>query len=180
MISNNQKRSTYFRTRQKIMPTIEILSINSKKINLRDDEFKVALIQESKLISHRGLFTKHLQKYEGVIFHIGNPEFKKEKNPGFYAGKIINWNFDGSETINKDLRNQQFEFKFLNKYKQDINNLLELALLNSPVKKIMFLTDYQFGQKKAKVKVIKTILDFWKLHDKGELVFNTIYEICET
>jgi len=38
------------------MPTIEIASINSTGLRLNQADFDVAIIEENKLESHRGLF----------------------------------------------------------------------------------------------------------------------------
>ena len=43
------------------MPTIEIASINSTGLNLKSEDFKVAIIEENKLVSHRGLFYDFLK-----------------------------------------------------------------------------------------------------------------------
>ena len=39
------------------MPTIEIASINSTGLGLNQADFDIAIIEENKLESHRGLFT---------------------------------------------------------------------------------------------------------------------------
>jgi hypothetical protein len=38
------------------MPTIEIASIKSKGLNIDQNNFEIAIIEENKLESHRGLF----------------------------------------------------------------------------------------------------------------------------
>ena len=170
------------------MPTIEIASINSTELNLKQEDFDVAIIEEKQLRSHRGLFYDFLQKQKGVIIHIGNPEFIDDKECGIYfAGMIINWDFEPTEILisefdpnnptNNEGANQQFRFNFLNQYKSDINKILEIALEKSPIKKVCFLTDYQFGPEKESVEIIYTIDDFWTKHDKEGLTFNTLYEL---
>lgn len=71
------------------MPTIEIASIKSTGLGLNQADFDVAIIEENKLESHRGLFYDLLRKQSGVIVHIGNPDFKDDKEGGFFAGQII-------------------------------------------------------------------------------------------
>lgn len=168
------------------MPTIEIVSIESTGLNLRQTDFDIATIEENKVVSHRGLFYKFLKKQNGVIVHIGSPECK-DRNNGFYGGGIIDWDFEPGEifipefdpTDPTDNRGagQQFRFKFLGQYKTDIEKLLEIALDSSPIKKVYFLTDYQFGPEKGKIEIIYTIDDFWKRHDSEGLNFNTLYEL---
>lgn len=170
------------------MPTIEIASINSKGLGLNQAEFDVAIIEENKLKSHRGLFYNLLRKQKGVIVHIGNPDFKDDKEGGFFAGRIIDWSIDPNQDItfpvnNSDDQiydrgaNQQFIFKFLDQYKLDIDKLLMTALDKSPIKKVCFLTDYQFGPEKENIEIINTISDFWKRHDNEGLALNTMYEM---
>ncbi|MBL7914395.1 MAG: hypothetical protein JNL49_05055 [Bacteroidia bacterium] len=168
------------------MPTIEIVSYDSTGLELSQADFDIAIIEENKLESHRGLFYDLLKQENGVIVHIGNPDLKDNKNAGFYAGKIIDWEFEpneifhtGHETSRADDHgsNQQSKFKFLNQYKIDIDNLLKIAIDNSPIKKICFLTDYQFGPKKGKKEILNTITDFWRQHDSGGLGLNTMYEM---
>ena len=81
------------------MPTIEIASINSTGLYLEQTDFDVAIIEENKLESHRGLFYDLLRQQKGVIVHIGNPDFKDEKEGGFFAGAIVDWSVDENEYI---------------------------------------------------------------------------------
>jgi hypothetical protein len=169
------------------MPTIEIISINSKKLGLNQADFEVAIIEENKLRSHRGLFDALLEKQEGVIIHIGNPDMKNNTDGGFFAGKIIDWNFEPSDLImpqvdvngpnDKWATNRQYLFKFLDKYKSDIDKLLKIAMNKSPIKKVCLLTDYQFGPEHEETKKINTINSFWIEHDTNGLTFNTMYEM---
>ncbi len=169
------------------MPTIEIASINSTGLGLNQADFDVAIIEENKLESHRGLFYNLLRKRNGVIIHIGNPDYKNEKDGGYFAGAIVDWDFEPKEiylpkfdeNVLTDNRgtNQQFKFKFLDQYKPDIDKLLKIALDNSPIKKVCFLTDYQFGPVDGKTEIIFTISDFWAQHDSDGLNLNTIYEM---
>ena len=169
------------------MPTIEIASINSTGLGLNQADFYVAIIEENKLESHRGLFYDLLKQQDGVIIHIGNPDFKNDKEGGFFAGAIVDWSFepgdiiipeyDGNGQTYNSEANQQFRFKFLEQFKSDIDKLLKIALDNSPIKKVCLLTDYQFGPENGKTEIIYTISDFWTQHDNEGLGLNTLYEI---
>ena len=169
------------------MPTIEIASINATGLKLNQADFAVAIIEENKLESHRGLFFDLLQQQNGTIVHIGNPDFKDDKEGGYFAGHIIDWSFeptqihfsdfDENDPIENSGANQQFKFKFLEQYKPDIDKLLKIALDNSPIRKVCFLTDYQFGPEDGKTEIIFTISDFWTQHDNDGLNLNTIYEM---
>lgn len=172
------------------MPTVEIASIQSSGLGLNQADFDIAIIEENKLISHRSLFYDFLRKQKGVIIHIGNPDFKQDKNRGFYAGGIIDWSVDENKYIiipEYDLdeallhkgADQQSIFKFLGLYKSDMDQLLKIALDHSPVKKVYFLTDYQFGPLKGTIEKIGTISDFWIRHDYEGLKLNTLYEMYD-
>jgi hypothetical protein len=164
------------------MPTIEIASIDSKPINLKQIDFGVAIIEENKLESHRGLFDELLRKHQGVIIHIGNPDMKIDRTSGYFAGKLIDWEMNPGEIIipqnaSASSSNQEFIFRILSEYCEDIHRLLEIAIEKSPINKVYFLTDYQFGPEKVIVENIYTIGDFWELHNSEGLTFNTLYEI---
>lgn len=71
----------------------------------------------------------------------------------YFAGAIVDWDFepgyivipeyDENDPTYNGGANQQFRFKFLEQFKPDIDKLLKIALDNSPIKKVCFLTDYQ-------------------------------------
>ena len=148
------------------MPTIEIVSVNSTTLDLNQDDFDIAIIKENKLESHRGLFYDFLLSQKGTIIHIGNPDLKTDKEGGFFAGQIIDWEFD-SET----------NFKFKKENKKDLKELLQIAMNKSPDHKIYFLTDYQFGPEKEGFKAVEGLTVFWEKHDIDGLALNTLYEI---
>lgn len=169
------------------MPTIEITSINSTGLNLNQVEFDVAIIEQNKLESHRGMFYDLLRNEQGVIIHIGNPNLKDDKEGGFFAGDLINWDFrptneiiaivEPSDPDYESLISQQFQFQFEEKFREDMIKLMELALESSPINKIYFLTDYQSGPVAATKESGNTITDFWTKHDINGLIFNRLYEI---
>jgi hypothetical protein len=164
------------------MPTIEIVSVNATDIGLTQLDFQVAIIEEYKLEGHRSLFYDHLLQYQGTIVHIGNPDFRTDKDNGFFAGHLIDWEIDSKRTIiipqgTETGKNQQYQFKFLDYFRADIEKILEVALDRSPDRRVLFLTDYQFGPETAEFEIIYTIMDFWSLHDKDGLRFNTLYEM---
>lgn len=169
------------------MPTIEIASFNSTGLGLNQANFDVAIIEDNKLESHRGLFYDLLRQQNGVIVHIGNPDLKEDKEGGFFAGGIIDWDFEPREIFFPEFNkndptdnhgaNQQFKFKFLDQYKTDIDKLLKIALDKSPIRKVCFLTDYKFGPENGKTEVIYNISDFWTQHENEGLGLNTLYEM---
>ena len=169
------------------MPTIEIASVNSTGLDLNQDDFDVAIIEENKLESHRGLFYDFLLKQKGTIIHIGNPDFKGYKDGGYFAGNIIDRDSDypDSEQKQRGLKgnqdnsysNQDFNFQFRQEYKDNIKRILQTAIHNSPDHKIYFLTDYQFGPETGDFKTAESLTKLWEQHDNVGLTWNTLYEI---
>lgn len=171
------------------MPTIEIASLNATQLGLDQEDFDIAIMEESKLESHRSLFYDFLKSKNGAIVHIGNPNFKDDKKSFFYAGALIDWNWNtdipDSKERKKSLKsnakngyaNQTFLFKFKPECRSDLDRLLLAAIHQSPDKTLFFLTDYQFGPEKAEHKKLKNVAAFWQEHDDIGLRFNTLYEI---
>lgn len=164
------------------MPSIEIVSLFADKLDLKQSDFEIAFIQDEKLIGHRGLFNEFLKNQEGVMIHIGNPDLKNDKNGGFFAGNIINWDFEPSEIMIPNYENgetgsnQQFCFKFLHDYKIDIGLILEVSIEKSAINEAYFMTDYQFGPENIQF-ITMSLKDFWNLHDESGLNWNTLYKL---
>ena len=164
------------------MPTIEIVSVGASRLKLNQSNFEIALIEESKLESHRGLFYDWLIEQEGVIVHLGNPDFKENKNGGFFAGELIDWSFETTTielpNFNKGETgaNQISGFRFLTDYQIEVALILEKAISASPEHKAYFLTDIQFGADEGET-VEKSLSDFWVLHDTEGLKWNTLYKL---
>jgi hypothetical protein len=164
------------------MPSIEIVSLNSDNISINQDAFEIAFIVEKKLQGHRGLFDNYLSDKKGLIIHIGNPEFRKDKEGAFFAGAIIDWDFESNDIaipnfeLNETGANQDFKFKFILDYQIDVGNLINQSLINSPDKIAYFMTDYQFGPEKIEFKNLK-LDDFWRIHDAEGLNWNTLYKL---
>ncbi len=148
------------------MPTIEIASINSTGLELDQADFKIAIIEEAKLESHRGLFNDFLSTKNGTIVHLGNPDFRNDKNGFYFAGELINWEFPSTTN-----------FKFAKEHQSDIEFILQIALKKSSKRQLFFLTDYQFGPRTGRFKKIDSLKDFWQEHHNLGLIWNTCYEI---
>jgi len=162
------------------MPTIEVVSVLADELNLDQNDFEIALIKENRLESHRGLFYDWLIKQKGVIVHLGNSGFKEDKEVGFFAGELIDWNFelatiqlpnfDKGETE----ANQISCFRFLVNYQIEVALIIKKAINASPEQKAYFLTDIQFGGDEGET-IEKNLSDFWTVHDTEGLRWNTLY-----
>ena len=148
------------------MPTIEIISIDSDKLDINQADFDIAIIEENKPISHRGLFYDFLLRFNGVILHLGNPDFKSDKNDGFFGSDLIDWNFGHLDN-----------FQFADKYKQEIFGLIKIAVDKSPTKQAILLTDKQADNPRPLHKRFDSIVDLKSRHDNEGLDWNTLYLI---
>lgn len=169
------------------MPLIEIASIKSTGLGLSQEEFEISINEDNKLESYRGLFYDFLLRQHGSIVHIGNPDLKETTESGYFSGKLINWDFEGpyskergieiSSNEDNNYANQHFGFQFSPSYKDEINGILQIAINSSPISKIYFLTDYQFGPETGAYRTLNGLNSFWKYHDGDGLRWNTLYEI---
>lgn len=131
------------------MPTIEIVSFGALRLGLRQSDFEVAIEEENKLESHRGLFYDLLRQQKGAMAHIGNPD-QKDGESGFFGGQLIDWSLGPEEIFipgcdryapeDNNGANQQCAFRFLEEYRPEIDTLLRTALVQSPIRKACFLT----------------------------------------
>lgn len=122
-----------------------------------------------------------------MIIHIGNPDYKENKEANYAAGAVVDWSFELTEIIipkysENNLTcsngaNQKLRFKLLAQFKSDIDKLLKIALDHSPIGKSCFFTDYQFGPENVKTEICYTITEFWTHHKTDGLDFNILYEI---
>lgn len=162
------------------MPTIEIVAVRADELNLDQSDYELALIEENKLESHRGLFYDWLIKQKGVIVHLGNPDFKEDKDNGFFAGKLIDWDFEQADIKLPNFikgetgANQIANFRFLVDYQIEVALIIEKAINASPEQKAYFLTDIQFGADEGETSE-KNLSDFWSMHDTEGIRWNTLY-----
>ena len=151
------------------MPTIEIVCLNQTKPTDFSD-FSFAVWSEDEIASHRGLFHSDFSDLQGCIYHLGNPDLKEEKDGLFCAYELIN------EAISDDDETDDF-LKFNDEFVPQIKEMFNQLINNSPIGKLIFSSDWQFGTKD--VKRFKAIAnnEFWEYHDLGKLRFNALYKI---
>jgi len=169
------------------VPTIEIVSVNTWEFPLDQEDYSIAVIKENKLVSHRALFQDYLDHLQGVILHLGNHNYVDDKDHGFFAGDLIDWDFEGKEIlfpvfdkddkVKKPGTGQSQVFQFLSEYHVEINALLVQSFKQSPVGQVVFLTDFQMGPAKEMHVALETIDDLWRIHHSQGLQWNTAYII---
>ena len=165
-----------------IMPTIEIVSLGATELVLDQKEFELAIIEEKEIVSHRGLFADYLEDKKGVIVHIGNPEFRFAKDEYFFAGMIVDWDFNPGSIESycaeddEDCSHHDLRFKFLIDYQIEIDRIISFGFEKSPQNELLFLTDYQFGPIKPEYKEMN-YKEFWCQHDNEGLEWNVLYKL---
>ena len=166
------------------MPTIEIVSLDCNRLlPIKNSTLPFTVLQNRKLISHRGLFQEELNKINGTILHLGNKEFGR--NTWFFASELIDWD---SETKNIKL----IKCKDKEKFKEDlevftftpsmfvsITTIIQSALKYSPINKCIFYTDIQTENDLEVGKMYGKISfeNFIKKQNEEYYIFNTLYEI---
>jgi hypothetical protein len=163
------------------MPTIEIVSFEARSLELKQENYDFKVEEENKLESHRDLFKNYLNKNKGVIVHLGN---KDQIGDSFcWASDLIDWElFPDNKIIIPNIddpkhgSDQMKYFKFIERYREEINKLMNIALQYSPIEKAAILTSYQFGPESEYIENIVSIKNFWERHNEKGLIFNTLYE----
>ena len=170
------------------MPTIEIISLERKKlIKIDKAKYSFCIKQNTKLISHRGLFQEFLDKEKGVILHLGN--LSLAKTYFFFAGELIDWDYEPGivhfpeynldEPIEEqwDGSGQNKRFKFKDEHINGIRDLLFKAQRLSPVNRVLFLTDVQFGPSECRYIQLPELENLWEIHNREGLDWNALYII---
>ena len=103
----------------------------------------------------------------GCIYHLGNPEMREKESGGFFAGQLLDWH------VEADI------LKFEPEFASAVQTLLEKLLAASPLQKVIFSSDYQFGGKARRYKRPLTLTNFWEKHDAKKLRLNALYFLWE-
>jgi hypothetical protein len=150
------------------MPTIEIVCIGQAvPLNFSDLPFVVEA--ESKVKSHRDLFTKTLDKISGCIYHLGNPNLKNGREGRyFFAYDLL------SRRCQDEWPPSFLEFE--RAYVSSIRDMFSMLVKASPAEKLVFLTDWQFGPMTVTGDEI-SLSTFWSMHENLELRLNGLYTV---
>ena len=150
------------------MPTIEIVCIAQTE-PLDFPGLPFAVLAENKLVSHRGLFQSDFDKLQGCIYHLGNPDLRDNNDFAFFAYELVN------DAI-QDNADEDF-LKFDDEFVPHVKVMLSKLLAASPVGRITFSSDWQFGTEDVRKFAEISEQRFWQLHDACELRFNALYEL---
>ncbi|SRR5579872_613589 len=126
-----------------------------------------------ELKSHRTpkpLFGEDFAKLQGCIFHLGNPDLKnRRKGRAFFAYDLL------SDRSRSAARPTFLEFR--PEFVPGIRELLGSLVQSSPMREVLFTSDWQFGPKRAYRSPIVSLEEFWSLHDARKLRLNAAYPI---
>ncbi|PQV65166.1 hypothetical protein B1R32_102174 [Abditibacterium utsteinense] len=145
------------------MPSIEIVCIDQEEpILFWKLPFQV--FAESSLISHRTpslLFKSDFKIIKGCIYHLCN--------------------FDGSYTaytlLNKETVNEFWTIiQFLPEIVPAVQHVLAALIAASPLREILFTSDYQFGPDEFREQKPISLEEFWHRHDHEKIGMNSLYK----
>lgn len=154
-----------------LMPSIEIVCIDQDRPKLFGD-LPFAVVSETALISHRhpSLFQVDFDQLKGCIYHLGNPALKDPEAASMYFA----W-----DLLSLDCQRQEEEIylEFAGQYTGPVRQMMEELLLSSPVRRVIFTSDHQFGPPVAARFGEISLTDFWRMHDSKELRMNALYPV---
>ena len=163
------------------MPSVEIVCIAQTEISPFSD-LPFRLLADDRLVSHRAprpLFQPEFDLLHGCLYHLCNPD------RGYNAYDLLSlsqpkkahfryWLDDEGITYKGTLATQ---FTFLPEFRPSIQAILAELLKASPVGKLLFTSDYQFGPPVRRYKRPLTLEQFWERHDTRKLRMNALYRL---
>ena len=164
------------------MPIIAIVSVGSDVLNLRQDDFEIAMIVENKANTARGLFGGLPAGKKGVMILLGNPVFKSGAEGVLCAREITDWvdKPKRKEPSHPELvragNSEPSRFRLLFNYQIEVNEIIWQALNASPEKTAYLQTDTQSGEYERQIQETSPV-GFWTLHDTKGLAWNTLYRL---
>jgi hypothetical protein len=154
------------------MPSIEIVCVGQER-PLEFPDLPFAVASETALLSHRkpSLFQADFDALKGCLYHLGNPGLKDPSAPGaFFAWEILSPECQGQDTF----------LHFAEEHGKAVRALMDTLWLASPVRRLVFTSDHQFGPP-APARFLETsLLEFWRLHESRQLRMNALYPIARS
>lgn len=154
------------------MPAIEIVCIGQKSpARFRRVPFAV-LSECGKLQSHyhASRFQPDFDRLEGCIYHLGCPHLRRSRTKTFEAYDLLSTNCHNQWPAFVYL---EFEWTFMPSLRKMLRALLE----RSPVKRLVFTSDYEFSPSRTRRIRQISLGEFWAIHQKKRLCFNALYNI---
>jgi hypothetical protein len=153
------------------MPSIEVVCIDQAS-PLQFGTLSFALESETSLRSHRSphpRFQSDFDLLRGCIYHFGNPEFRSPGTGLYFAYHLLS-------RACADADSNEF-LEFSERFRPDIQVVMKSLVLASPVGRLLFTSDWQFGPEETRRIGLISLAQFWNLHDGKELFLNSSYAI---
>jgi len=155
------------------MPSIEIICVGQlDPVDFEDLPFAVESGTELK--SHRipkPLFRRDFGALTGCIYHLGNPDLKTQR-----TGRIF-FAYDLLSDHSRSASRPRF-LEFRPDVMPAVHGLLGSLIESSPVRRLLFTSDWQFGPGRPYRSPIVTLDEFWALHNSQRLRLNAAYPVC--
>jgi hypothetical protein len=154
------------------MPSIELICVEQREPS-QLPALPFAIRAEPQLVSHRSppsLFQRDFDQLRGCIYHLGSPFCDDFGYKGaFFAYELL------SKRCRDSLPHRFLEFapEFL----PGIFDVLGVLLAASPVRLVLFTTDWQGGPMAARRYRQITERTFWQRHKNKKLHLNPLYPI---
>ena len=166
------------------MPTVEIVSIDCRAMPKLPTFVSFDLRVDAEPRPHRALFRRVYARLRGVMVHLGN---KGADPDGFwFASDVIDWRGEEVQlpTVRADAplpqwwgEDQAMLFRFNEGAASEVRELMERMIAVSPVKQVVFATDYQFGPSRSAIHRPGGVEEFFRRHDEVGLRWNTMYRL---
>jgi hypothetical protein len=156
---------------RKPMPSIEILCVGLA-IPEPPPATSFAVISDPSRRSHRGptpRFQSDFDRLDGVLYHVGNPEFASNPDGPFFA-------YDVLSEASRDASPSSF-LEFAPSHAVSARSFLEWILASSPAGQLLFTSDWQFGPSRTRRFDGLDLNEFWRRHDSRRLFLNSAYVI---
>jgi hypothetical protein len=135
-------------------------------------ETSFAVICDPSSQSHRGptpRFQSDFDRLDGVLYHVGNPEFAANPDGPFFA-------YDALSEASRHASPSSF-LEFAPSHAVSARAFLEWILASSPAGRLIFTSDWQFGPSWTRRFDGLDLNEFWRRHDSHLLFLNSAYVI---
>jgi hypothetical protein len=153
------------------MPSIEVACVGQEQPS-QFGTLSFAIESESLMKSHRSpkpLFQSDFDAMTGRLYHFGNPDLRNNDGGLFFAYDLMSRAAAEADSI-------RF-LEFSEEFRPDVRLVLETLAASSPVGRLLFTSDWQFGPAEATRFGPITLAEFWRLHDQRRLLLNSAYAI---
>jgi hypothetical protein len=153
------------------MPSIEIVAVDQSR-PAEVDGLPFAVLPDATLRSHRShpRFQTDFDRVRGVLYHLGNPDLKTD-----HVGRC----YFAYKLLSPESKKVEATFlEFAAEYRAAAEALLAGLLSDSPVHRLIFTSDWQFGPEWTRREPEVSLREFWRLHDLRELRLNALYPIA--